>query len=129
MARNKNRYAYLELAILRDSPLLQALLVDATASGKPPAQVAVQRLADYYRAGSPPGAAQTSLISRASQPTTPLTPSSISAQETSARISLASEPFGLLARAREEKEMEYQAEQARANAMAALAALDSWEPD
>lgn len=47
MGRNKAKYEYIELAILRDSPLLQSLLADAAASGKPAAQVAVQRLADY----------------------------------------------------------------------------------
>lgn len=110
MARNREKYLYLELAILRDSLLFQALLADAAASGKPLAQVAVQRLADYYRTSSRPDPAQ--II----QP--PRRTGSL----------IAKEAPSLVSPAHEEKEPEYLIEQARANAAAALAALDAWEP-
>jgi hypothetical protein len=86
MARNKSKYFYIELAIVRGSPLFHALLEDAATSGKPAALVAVQRLADYHK--EPPAPA------------------------------LAEDDAG---------EWEYRAEQARANALAALHALETWE--
>lgn len=112
MGRNKEKYEYIELAILRDSPLLQSLLADAAASGRPVAQVAVQRLADYYRAGSLPGMAQASSVLHASQA------SSIASPQDRA-VTLESKDEKMIA--------EYQAEQARANAVTALGALDAWE--
>lgn len=114
MARNKDRYVYIELAVLRESPLLQQLLADAAASGKPPAQVAVQRLADYYRAGSLPGASHPAPEPRSSHPTAPLSASPAFSQEASdpnTGENTAPDPA-------------YQAEQARLNALAALDALD-----
>lgn len=60
MARNQSKYLYLELALLRGSPLFHALLEDAAASGKPAALVAAQRLADYYRAPDRTGAGRLS---------------------------------------------------------------------
>lgn len=112
MGRNKEKYEYIELAILRDSPLLQSLLADAATSGRPAAQVAVQRLADYYRAGSPPGMVQASPVFHA-----PQSSSLASAQDRA--ITPESKDERMIA--------EYQAEQARANAVAALGALDAWE--
>jgi hypothetical protein len=111
MARNKQKYAYLELALLRDSPLFQALLTDAAASGKPVAQVAVQRLADYYRTGD--RSAQALPIVQTVRPITFLS---------------ANAPSQTVPTEREEKEPEYHVDQARANAAAALDALDAWEP-
>jgi hypothetical protein len=109
MARNKKKYAYLELALLRDSPLFQALLADAAASGKPVAQVAVQRLADYYRIGD--RSAQALPIVQTVRPTMFLS---------------ASAPDHAVPSEHEEREPEYHVDQARVNAAAALDALDAW---
>jgi len=123
MARNKSKYFYIELAIVRGSPLFRALLEDAATSGKPAALVAVQRLADYYRASDRPGATRPTPTMPAFQaellPASPpdISPPMLSHKEPPAP-GLAEDDAG---------EWEYRAEQARANALAALHALETWE--
>lgn len=126
MARNKSKYLYLELAILRDSPLFHALLEDATTSGKPAALVAAQRLADYYRAVDRPGAGRLSRTMPALPETSPLVPSG-SPPEISSRTPSQKEFLAPALAEDEEEKLEYRAEQARTNAMAALSALEPWE--
>lgn len=124
MPRNTEKYAYLELAIMRESPLWQALQVDAAASGKPVAQVATQRLAGYYRTGSRALPAPSHLIVPTFQPPFPLH-SVAPVQEMPARTASASASSEIAAG--EMPEPAYQAEQAKANALAALEALDTGE--
>ncbi len=125
MARNKNKYLYLELAILRDSPLFHALLEDAAASGKPAALVAAQRLADYYRAIDRPGAGRLSPTIPALPATSPVP--SASPVEASSRTSSRKELLAPVLAENDEESLEYRAAQARTNALAALRALDTWE--
>lgn len=128
MPRNTKKYAYLELAIVRESPLWQALQEDAVASGKSVAQVATQRLADYYRPASQQTTAQTPPLKQSAQPALPLPAPFVSVQEIPARIASASEASSIATGESETPEPTYQAERAKANALAALEALDAWEP-
>jgi hypothetical protein len=127
MPRNTEKYAYLELALLRESPLWKALQADAAASGKPVAQVAAQRLADYYRAGSRSLPAQDHLVVPTFQPPLPLH-SVAPIQEMPVRTASASASSDSAGGESGTPEPAYQAEQAKANALAALEALDAWEP-
>jgi hypothetical protein len=102
MARNHQKYEYIELAIPRGSLLHQALAADAATSGKSKADVAQMRLADYYQNGSQP---------RASAQTTRPLPAVSPATQTALRSP------GSVA---EQQEPEYQPERAAANAAAML---------
>lgn len=128
MARNKEKYLYLELAILRGSPLFDALLDDAAASGKPAALVAVQRLADYYRAIDWPGVSQPSPTIPTPQ-AIPLPAPSLSPQDMTRRTLPQEEPAIADLAEDDTKAFEYRTEQARANALAALSVLETWESD
>ena len=127
MPRNTKKYAYLELAIVRESPLWLALQEDAIASGKSISQVAAQRLADYYRTGGQQ-VAQISPPEQTAQSTLPLSAPSVSVQKISARVAPAAEVSDIATGESETSEPAYQTERARANALAALEALDAWEP-
>lgn len=54
MARNHDKYNYIEIAVSRDSPLHQALLAESAASGRSLSAVALSWLADHLRMSGQP---------------------------------------------------------------------------
>lgn len=55
MARNKDKFEYIEVSIPKESDLYQLLSADANRAAQSLAQIILVRLADYY-SGSQPGA-------------------------------------------------------------------------